>query len=194
MGGDFEAMYLRRSLALVLLALVACELVADPSAQPVTHGSAVNHPRPLTMHNRPGLKTASKRSGLDPSNFLVVVIAAVILMYGANRALRPPFMDMSASSQEAMAYEEAAEAGEMQLHTTFMFVITASCSLVLIFYFMSAMSVLISVLFSFISSLALGALVYPYVDRYTDHRSHAKWMCRIWGPCPFLSSCLRRSA
>lgn len=46
-------------------------------------------------------------------------------------------MDMSASSQEAMAYEEAAEAGEMQLHTTFMFVITASCSLVLIFYFMS---------------------------------------------------------
>ena len=63
--------------------------------------------------------------------------AAVILIYGANRALRPPFMDMSASSQEAMAYEEAAEAGEMQLHTTFMFVITASCSLVLIFYFMS---------------------------------------------------------
>jgi hypothetical protein len=62
---------------------------------------------------------------------------AVILTYGANRALRPPFMDMSASSQEAMAYEEAAEAGEMQLHTTFMFVITASCSLVLIFYFMS---------------------------------------------------------
>jgi len=62
---------------------------------------------------------------------------AVVLLYGANRALRPPFMDMSASSQEAMAYEEAAEAGEMQLHTTFMFVITASCSLVLIFYFMS---------------------------------------------------------
>jgi hypothetical protein len=30
------------------------------------------------------------------------------------------------------------------------------------------MSVLISVLFSFISSLALGALVYPYVDRYTE--------------------------
>ena len=36
-----------------------------------------------------------------------------------------------------MAHEEQAEAGEMQLHTTFMFVITASCSLVLIFYFMS---------------------------------------------------------
>jgi hypothetical protein len=41
------------------------------------------------------------------------------------------------ASQEAMAHEEQAEAGEMQLHTTFMFVITASCSLVLIFYFMS---------------------------------------------------------
>ena len=34
--------------------------------------------------------------------------------------------------------------------------------------FTTAMSVLISVLFSFISSLALGALVYPYVDRYTE--------------------------
>lgn len=84
--------------------------------------------------------------------------------------LRPPFMDMSMSSEELLAHEEAAEAGEMQLHTTFMFVIVSSCSLVLIFYFMSAMSILITVLFSFISSLALGALVYPYVDRYTDHR------------------------
>ena len=114
-------------------------------------------------------------------------------MYGANRALRPPFMDMSASSQEAMAYEEAAEAGEMQLHTTFMFVITASCSLVLIFYFMSAMSVLISVLFSFISSLALGALA-PYVDRYTDHRFSREMDVPYLGPMPVLVSCLRRSA
>ena len=112
--------------------------------------------------------------------------SAVILIYGANRALRPPFMDMSASSQEAMAYEEAAEAGEMQLHTTFMFVITASCSLVLIFYFMSAMSVLISVLFSFISSLALGALVYPYVDRYTDHRFSREMDVPYLGPMPVL--------
>jgi len=124
-------------------------------------------------------------------------------------------MDMSASSQEAMAYEEAAEAGEMQLHTTFMFVITASCSLVLIFYFMSggilhwpacarpskahgpglrlivlrcwtAMSVLISVLFSFISSLALGALVYPYVDRYTDHRFSREIDVPYLGPIPIL--------
>lgn len=30
-----------------------------------------------TMHNKPGLKTASKKSSLDPSNFLVVVIAGV---------------------------------------------------------------------------------------------------------------------
>ena len=43
------AMHPRRSLALVLLALVACELVADSSAQPVTHGSAVNHPRPPVL-------------------------------------------------------------------------------------------------------------------------------------------------
>mmetsp|Transcript_53447 Transcript_53447/g.86558 ORF Transcript_53447/g.86558 Transcript_53447/m.86558 type:complete len:385 (+) Transcript_53447:69-1223(+) len=175
---------MRRSIALLLLALVACELLAEAQAQ-LTH-SAVNHPRPPMLHNKKGLKTASKKSSLDPSNFLVVLIAAVVLLYGANRALRPPFMDMSASSQEAMAYEEAAEAGEMQLHTTFMFVITASCSLVLIFYFMSAMSVLISVLFSFISSLALGALVYPYVDRYTDNRYSREMDVPYLGPIPVL--------
>jgi hypothetical protein len=31
------------------------------------------------MHNKPGLKTASKKSSLDPSNFLVVVIAGLAL-------------------------------------------------------------------------------------------------------------------
>lgn len=79
--------------------------------------SVVNHARPPSLHggsssaNAP-VKTASKGSHLDPSNFLVVVIAALILLYGAHRALRPPFLDMSASSAEVMAYEEAAEAGK----------------------------------------------------------------------------------
>ena len=103
------------------------------------------------------------------NSYLVVSAEGADESWGCAQ-LRPPFMDMSMSSEELLAHEEAAEAGEMQLHTTFMFVIVSSCSLVLIFYFMSAMSILITVLFSFISSLALGALVYPYVDRYTDHR------------------------
>merc|ERR1711966_514631 len=93
---------------------------------------------------------------------------------------------MSMSSEELLAHEGAAEAGEMQLHTTFMFVIVSSCSLVLIFYFMSAMSILITVLFSFISSLALGALVYPYVDRYTDHRFSREIDVAYLGPMPVL--------
>lgn len=172
------------TLALVGLLLLLGTVVATQST--------VNHARPPSLRkSSPGaagapVKTASKGSQLDPSNFLVVVIAAVILVYGAHRALRPPFLDMSASSAEVMAYEEAAEAGEMQLHTTFMFVIVASCSLVMIFYFMSAMSVLITVLFSFISSLALGALVYPYVDRYTDHRFSREIDVAYLGPMPML--------
>lgn len=48
------------------------------------------------------------------------------------------------------------------------------------------MSVLISVLFSFISSLALGALVYPYVDRYTDHRFSREIDVPYLGPIPIL--------
>eukprot|EP00960_Hanusia_phi_P041174 754872-Hanusia_phi.AAC.4 len=132
------------------LALILC-FVAAAAAQ--TRVSGVNHPRPAKLHrgNAP-VRTASKNSHLDPSNFLVVIIAALILYYGASRALRPPFMDMSPTSQEAMAYEEAAEA---ETNTLPMF---------------TAMSVLVTILFCFISSLALGALVYPYVDRYTDHR------------------------
>ena len=32
------------------------------------------------------------------------------------------------------------------------------------------MSVLITILFSLISSLSLGALIYPYADRLTDYK------------------------
>jgi len=39
---------MRRSIALLLLALVACELLAEAQAQ-LTH-SAVNHPRPPVSH------------------------------------------------------------------------------------------------------------------------------------------------
>mmetsp|Transcript_60432 Transcript_60432/g.138114 ORF Transcript_60432/g.138114 Transcript_60432/m.138114 type:complete len:394 (-) Transcript_60432:283-1464(-) len=178
-------------LLLAVLLLAVLPALAQNAGSP---GTVPNHPRPTVMHKgkmAPGtaggpVKTASKKSTIDPSNFLVVLIAAVILVYGSHRALRPPFMDMSMSSEEMLAHEEAAEAGEMQLHTTFMFVIVSSCSLVLIFYFMSAMSILITVLFSFISSLSLGALVYPYVDRLTEHRFSREVDVPYLGPMPIL--------
>jgi hypothetical protein len=57
------------------------------------------------------LHTASGRHGLDPSNFLVVLIAALVLVYGANRALRPPFVSMDGSGADG--YEEMQEAGSI---------------------------------------------------------------------------------
>ena len=145
------------------LAVFLFLLASNPSnGQKLLHSVHRASTRASARHNVDApVATASKNSPLDPSNFLVVLIAAIILIYGANRALRPPFVDMGGTSGEASAYEEAQEAGtfrtprsnsfcttrdhclhsvlagEMKLHTTFMFVIVSSCSLVLIFYFMS---------------------------------------------------------
>jgi hypothetical protein len=69
------------------------------------------------LANEP-VQTAEKDSRLDPSNFLVVLIAAIILIYSSHRALRPPFMDMSVASEEVAAYNEAAEAGALTLPST----------------------------------------------------------------------------
>lgn len=132
------------------------------------------------------VRTASRGHGLDPSNFLVVVIAGLILVYGSFRALRPPYVDMSVGGNQEV-YDDMAEAGEMKVQTTFMFVIVSSCSLVLIFYFMATMSVLITILFCFISSIALGNLLYPYVDRVTQnkysHEVNLPWL----GETPLLA-------
>ena len=118
-----------------------------------------------------GVKTASKRARLDPANFLVVIIAAVILIYCCYRAVHPPFLDVEKmSTREREEMRELEEAGEMELHSTFLFVVVASVALVLIFYFMSAMAVLITILFSFIATISLGASLYPYVDHWTGRR------------------------
>jgi hypothetical protein len=161
--------------------------------------------------------TASKHSPLDPSNFLVVIIAALILVYGANRALRPPFVDMGGTSGEASAYEEAAEAGIFlnkilqghlflwlvmcrrnaathDVHVRYCIFLFIGAHILLYVRYDSwrvlalhrqrcsnpmddlvcalsaAMSVLITILFSLISSLSLGALIYPYADRLTDNK------------------------
>lgn len=189
-----------RSCAVILV----CMAVMAACEAPASHGvavSKVNHPRPGNI-KRQGLsdakggpagentgkpvETAKKGSTLDPANGVVVIIAAIILMYASHRAIRPPYLDMSSGSAEAQAYEETAEAGEMQLQTTFMFVVVASCSLMLIFYFMSAMAVLITILFSFIAALALGALVYPYVDAWTDNKYSREVEIPWLGPIPVL--------
>uniref|UniRef100_A0A6U4JMI3 Signal peptide peptidase n=1 Tax=Hemiselmis andersenii TaxID=464988 RepID=A0A6U4JMI3_HEMAN len=159
--------------------LVASLLVLSADAGPPSV-------RPKATSKGDPVRTASKKHGLDPSNFLVVVIAALTLVYGASRALKPPFVDMGVSGNQE-AYEELAEAGEMQLHTTFMFVFVASGSLVLIFFFMSAMSVLITILFCFISSVAVGNLVYPYVDRYTNNKYAREVEVPVLGEMPLLA-------
>lgn len=49
------------------------------------------------------------------------------------------------------------------------------------------MSVLITILFSLISSLSLGALIYPYADRLTDFRYAREVEVPVLGPMPVLS-------
>jgi signal peptide peptidase-like protein 2B len=91
------------------------------------------------------------------------------------------------TGETAAQYEPDAEAGEMKLSTTFAFVVVASCSLLLIFYFMKAMEVLVTILFSFLSTLALGALIYPYVDYHTDYRFAEEKTIPVLGEVPMLA-------
>jgi signal peptide peptidase-like protein 2B len=85
---------------------------------------------------------------------------------------------------------ELEEAGEMELHSAFLFVVVASAALLLIFYFMSAMSLLITVLFSFIATISLGAAVYPYVDHITNNKFSYDMEVPFLGPTPTLVFCL----
>mmetsp|Transcript_27108 Transcript_27108/g.55217 ORF Transcript_27108/g.55217 Transcript_27108/m.55217 type:complete len:403 (+) Transcript_27108:130-1338(+) len=190
--GRQSTVALSTSLAILCgLLLLANGAMASPNKKPFK----MNHPRPPLLANADSednsepapVRTASKESRLDPANFVVVLVAAVVLIYAANRALRPPYVDVGGmSADQAAEYQEAIDAGEMHLHTTILFVIVASVALVLIFYFMSAMSILITVLFSLIASLALGALVYPYVDRWTDNRFSNEIEVPCLGPVPTL--------
>ena len=134
-----------------------------------------------------GVKTASKTARLDPSNFLVVIIATAILIYCCHRTLRPPFLNVEKmSTSERQEMRELEEAGELELHSAFLFVVVASAALLLIFYFMSAMSLLITVLFSFIATISLGATLYPYVDHLTGNRFSHDTEVPLLGPTPTL--------
>lgn len=48
------------------------------------------------------------------------------------------------------------------------------------------MAVLITILFSFISALALGALLYPYADKYSNNRFSREIDVAWLGPIPVL--------
>lgn len=134
-----------------------------------------------------GVKTASKEARLDPANFVVVISAALILLYCCHRSLRPPFLDVKTmSTREREEMRELEEAGEMELHSTFLFVVVASVALMLIFYFMAAMSLLITCLFSFIATIALGASLYPYVDHWTGKKFSHDTDVPLLGPMPTL--------
>lgn len=50
----------------------------------------------------------------------------------------------------------------------------------------TAMSVLITILFSFISLIALGALIYPYVERMTNNSFSREIDVPVLGPMPML--------
>ena len=134
-----------------------------------------------------GVKTASKTARLDPANFLVVIIATAILIYCCHRTLRPPFLNVEKmSTSERQEMRELEEAGELELHSAFLFVVVASAALLLIFYFMSAMSLLITILFSFIATISLGATLYPYVDHLTGNRFSHDTEVPLLGPTPTL--------
>jgi hypothetical protein len=117
--------------------------------------------------------------GLNPSNFVVVLIAVSIITFCAFRAIGP-----ATQSEAVMAVQEA---GEMQLWTTVAFVGVASLALVLIFFFMKAMSVLITVIFCFSSTMATMQLLYPYAETLTQYKFSKEIEVPVVGPTPLLA-------
>jgi hypothetical protein len=59
------------------------------------------------------------------------------------------------------------EQGEVGLSSAGMFLVVSSASLLLIFYFISAMTILVTIIFCLITTLSLATLVYPYFDYWT---------------------------
>ena len=52
-----------------------------------------------TENGDSAVKVASKDTRLDPANFVVVIVAALLLLYCSHRALRPPFVDVEKLSR-----------------------------------------------------------------------------------------------
>ena len=150
-------MNILRGLALILSlsVLVHAQKIEYHSIATVKRSQNIHHHSTKLQEEAPaGVKTADKEARLDPANFLVVLVAGLILFYCAGRAYVPPFTDFSKLSESEIAeYEEIKKAGsllfsirfrftehlvgELELHTAILFVVVASAALVLLFYFMS---------------------------------------------------------
>jgi hypothetical protein len=78
------------------------------------------------------------------------------------------------------------EQGEVGLSSAGMFLVVSSASLLLIFYFISAMTVLVTIIFCLITTLSLATLVYPYFDYWTSFKYNRDVEIPILGPIPVL--------
>jgi len=75
----------------------------------------------------------------------------------------------------------------MHLSTTIIFVVVASCSLVLMFFFMSSLGVLLNGIFAFVALVALSATLYPYIEHLTERKLSAELDIPLLGPIPQLA-------
>ncbi len=107
----------------------------------------------------------------------------MLLVYSSKRSLKPPSWDIDGT---ASGSGEVQEQGEVGLSSAGMFLVVSSASLLLIFYFISAMTVLITIVFCLITTLSLSTLVYPYFDYWTGFKYNRDIEIPILGPIPVL--------
>lgn len=154
------------------------------------HPLALEHPHQKLVTRRSPLPKITKPTDhvrLDPANIVVVLLAAILLVYSSRRSLKPPSWDIEGS---ASGSGEVQEQGEVGLSSAGMFLVVSSASLLLIFYFISAMTVLITIIFCLITTLSLATLVYPYFDYWTGFKYNRDVEIPLLGPIPVLGCAL----
>jgi hypothetical protein len=92
---------------------------------------------------------------VDPGNLAMIGIAVGLVTWAGLRA-------HSAFVQQVQ--QAAGDDAEISIPKAFVFVIGASCSLLLIFYFLDVVSVLLTISFSFVSTIAVAMLVYSVLQ------------------------------
>eukprot|EP00960_Hanusia_phi_P065082 765988-Hanusia_phi.AAC.29 len=102
------------TLILCLSVLVNAQKIEYQAGAAAKRSHSMYHHDTKLQEQAPGaVKTADKDARLDPANFLVVLVAGLILFYCAGRAYVPPFTDFSKLSESEIAeYEEIKKAGE----------------------------------------------------------------------------------
>lgn len=92
---------------------------------------------------------------VDPGNLTMIAIA-IILVTWAGLRVNTAFVQQ--------VQQAAGNDAEISITKAFIFVIGASCSLLLIFYFLNILSVLLTISFSFVSTIAVAMLVYSVLQ------------------------------